>query len=57
MRKNNVQVHRGEVDVQFREDNDNDAYGEGSLKEYSFPDPQSLALKYGLINGICILSF
>ena len=55
MRKNNVQVHRGEVDVQFREDNYNDAYGEGSLKEYSFPDPQSLALKYGLINGI--LSF
>jgi hypothetical protein len=51
MRKNNVQVHRGEVDVQFREDNDS----EGNLKEYSFPDPQSLALKYGLINGI--LSF
>lgn len=50
MRKNNVQVHRGEVDVQLGHGEDDDVE-EGSLKAYSFPDPQSLALKYGLVNG------
>eukprot|EP01036_Dinobryon_divergens_P024693 gene24693-33164_t len=50
MRKNNVQVHRAEVDLQLNGEDDADGYGEGSLKAYSFPDPQSLALKYGLMN-------
>lgn len=52
MRKNNVQVHRAEVDLQLNHgEDDADGYGEANVKAYSFPDPQSLALKYGLMNG------
>ena len=53
MRKNNVQVHRGEVNVQLGNGDDEEAegYAEGNFKAYNFPDPQSLAIKYGLKNG------
>jgi len=51
MKKSQVNVKRREVDITIEEndqsDSDGDNFGEKDM--YTFPDPQALALKYGLV--------
>jgi len=51
MKKSQVNVKRKEVDITIDENDQSDSDGDNGAEKdmYSFPDPQSLAMKYGLL--------
>ena len=51
MRKANVNIRRKEVDVNINGCDSEEGNGI-EIGDYDFPDPQSLAAKYGLVIGL-----